>query len=299
MKQRPKPAKAIHPASGFGQATAKNARMGTSRIRRWFWPLVLGLTVLILAAGVRTVVRQRATRLRNGMDWAAISRASTSPASSVANLAPTLRESAAPSNVGATNRTAATNDGVALINQGNLLLDAGQIDRAITQYEAALKINPDDEEAHFNMGYAYTRLGRTNEAISAYEAALRSFPEYVEAHNNLGNLLVGLRRYDEAVQHFTAALKINPDYYTALNSLGRALASQGKTAEAITNFSRAVQLSTNYLEARFNLGMALLIVGKTDEAIAQFNEVLRQNPNFQPAAAALKRAREKQATEPK
>ena len=49
---------------------------------------------------------------------------------------------------------------------------------AITHFEAALRINPDLVEAHFNLGNALSQLpGRLPDAIAQYEAALRIRPD--------------------------------------------------------------------------------------------------------------------------
>jgi len=178
-----------------------------------------------------------------------------------------------------------------LLNYGNEMLKAGNVPLAIRLYSKAMKLNPDDEEAHFSLAFAYLKAGQTNEAIKHYSDALTIFPDYVEAHNNLGNILVAQRRYDEAIEHFSASLKLMPENSSALNSLGRAVAEQGKTKEAIAHFSEAVRLNPSYLEARCNLGNALLTIGKTNEAIAEFTEVLHQNATFQPALRGLLRAR--------
>ena len=51
-----------------------------------------------------------------------------------------------------------------------------------------------------------------HEAISQFEAALRIDPNSSEAHVNLGIALSGLPgRMSEAIQHFKAALRIKPD----------------------------------------------------------------------------------------
>lgn len=189
-----------------------------------------------------------------------------------------------------TNRDALLpNDPVQLINYGGELLALGKIAEAAEVYGKALKLNPEDEEAHFGLAVAYTRLGRTNDAIEHYEDALKIFPDYPEAHNNLGNLLFGQGQHDKAVQHYLMALKAQPEYTSAMNNLGRAFATQGKTAEALHYFQEAVRIDTNYVEARFNMAGALAKLGEIDGARAEFNEVLRQKPGFPPALQMLAR----------
>ncbi|HKS38472.1 MAG TPA: tetratricopeptide repeat protein, partial [Verrucomicrobiae bacterium] len=80
------------------------------------------------------------------------------------------------------------------LNRGNEMLRRGKIDEAAALYAAAVKITPDDEDAHYNLALALAKQGKLDEARKHYEEALRIYPDYSEAHNNLGNLLVGQGR---------------------------------------------------------------------------------------------------------
>jgi protein O-mannosyl-transferase len=54
----------------------------------------------------------------------------------------------------------------------------GRQEEAIAHYEAALRINPDVMEAHYNLGNALATMpGRLPEAVSELEAAFRIRPE--------------------------------------------------------------------------------------------------------------------------
>jgi tetratricopeptide (TPR) repeat protein len=53
----------------------------------------------------------------------------------------------------------------ALVNQANRLLEAGQRDAAIAQYELAVRLDPDFPEAHHNLGVAYKQAGRRSDAV--------------------------------------------------------------------------------------------------------------------------------------
>jgi tetratricopeptide (TPR) repeat protein len=53
----------------------------------------------------------------------------------------------------------------AIVNSGNLLLEAGDLDGAIARFEAAIALDPDYPEAHHNLGVAYRRAGRRGDAV--------------------------------------------------------------------------------------------------------------------------------------
>ena len=56
------------------------------------------------------------------------------------------------------------------------------IKRRLSHTAQAIKINPDDAEAHYNLGHAYERSGMDKEAIESYAQAIRINPDYAEAH---------------------------------------------------------------------------------------------------------------------
>lgn len=182
---------------------------------------------------------------------------------------------------------------VNLLAAGNEHLHEGKLTEAIAKYDEALRLNPDDEDTHFNLAIALARAGRNEEAKQHYEEALRILPEYAEVHNNLGNLLMKENEFAEAMAHFEAALKSMPEHASAHNNLGTALGHQGKVNEAIPHFAEAVRLQPNYLQARVNLGNAYLLQGRVEEAMAESLEVLRLQPGFEPASRLLDRARQK------
>ena len=59
-----------------------------------------------------------------------------------------------------------------------MLQQPGRLPDAIAHFEAALRINPDLAQAHFNLGNALSQLpGRLPDALAEYEAALRITPD--------------------------------------------------------------------------------------------------------------------------
>jgi len=176
---------------------------------------------------------------------------------------------------------ASTSDNaVAHYNLGNVLLQKGRVNEAITQYQKALQIKPDKEEACNNLGNALLQKGNVDEAITHYQKVLQINPEFAEAHYNLGNALLQKGSVDEAIAHFQKALQINPDYADAHNNLGYALLQKGSVDEAIAHFQKALQINPDYADAHNNLGNILLEKGSVNEAIVHFQKVLEIKPDY-------------------
>ena len=157
----------------------------------------------------------------------------------------------------------------------------GRLPDALSHFEAALRIKPDDAAAHNNLGIALAAIpGRSPDAIAHFEAALRIKPDYAEAHYNLGIELEKIPgRLPDAILEYEAALKINPGFVQAYYNLGNAWSEQGRYSAACEAYEEAVKLKPGYADGHVNLGLTLGIMGRLDEAITQFKTALQINPD--------------------
>jgi tetratricopeptide (TPR) repeat protein len=155
----------------------------------------------------------------------------------------------------------------------------GRTGEAIAQCREALRLKPDDAEAHNNLANALRSEGRTREAISEYEAALRLKPGFAEADNNLGGVLEQTPgRLNDAITLLAAALRLKPGLAEAHNNLGNALKDEGRMREASAQYEEALRLNPAYADAHYNLGNILNARGRMREASAEYEAALHLNP---------------------
>jgi tetratricopeptide (TPR) repeat protein len=65
----------------------------------------------------------------------------------------------------------------------------GRLPDAIAEYQAALRIQPDDPDTHMNLGNALAQLpDRRQEAIAQYEAVLQARPDSEAARQAMERL---------------------------------------------------------------------------------------------------------------
>ncbi|MEE8223247.1 MAG: tetratricopeptide repeat protein, partial [Alphaproteobacteria bacterium] len=57
----------------------------------------------------------------------------------------------------------------------------GLYDRAIAEYDQAIKLKPDYAKAYYNRGVAYMSKGLYDRAIEDYDTAIRLRPDYAKA----------------------------------------------------------------------------------------------------------------------
>jgi tetratricopeptide (TPR) repeat protein len=172
------------------------------------------------------------------------------------------------------------NNYIAHNNLGNALADQGQADAAVGEFQAAVRLKPDDAEAHNNLGMTLLDQGHPPMAISHFQNALRLNPDFAAARNNLGIALTKQGQTEAAILQFQAVIRLQPDFAGARNNFGLALLYNGQAKAAISQFQEAVRLKPDFSDARCNLGNALLQQGQNEAAVSQFQTTLRLNPNL-------------------
>jgi protein O-mannosyl-transferase len=167
----------------------------------------------------------------------------------------------------------------AMDNLGTVLQRQGKLSEAISLYEAAARIKPNDSKSQLNLGLALQTSGRLEEALAHYQAAWRLNPRDPQVLNNLGMALQSEGKNDEASVVYQNALRLNAFNPEAHNNLGLLLQTEGRIDEAIAQYTEALRLKPDFAEAHYNLGLALQMQGKLDDAAGEYQKVLRAMPD--------------------
>ena len=166
-------------------------------------------------------------------------------------------------------------------NLGGVLYDLKRYEEAEKECKEAIRINPNLAEAHNNLGILYEHFKRYKEAEKEYREVIRINPDYANVHNNLGTLLEDLKRYEEAEKEFREAIRINPGDDYAHYNLGLLLAQYLKRYdEAEKEFREAIRINPNLVEAHVNLGNLLRDLKRYEEAEKEYREAISIDPNL-------------------
>jgi tetratricopeptide (TPR) repeat protein len=136
-----------------------------------------------------------------------------------------------------------------------------------------------------NRGIARWRLSNPHAAIDDFNAALRLSPEEAMIYNNRGNVLLELRHYAEAAKDFGQAIALSPAYGQAYNNRGNARFLLGDSAGAIADYTRAVTLMPANAVPFNGRGKAQLALKRPAAAIRDFSRAIVLSNRYSQALA--------------
>ncbi len=178
-------------------------------------------------------------------------------------------------------------------------LDNGQHKLAIGSFKNAIKLNPSNAEAHFNLGRAYKRGGMDEQAISEFSISTRinpeKFHEYertyrekidfeltdTENYSELGRAYAEKGMFDNAINAYKKLLVVEPDNAHAHYSLGALYLKKGMFDDAADELRKAVEIDPDRTEAHYNLGLIYYRQGLFDKAINEYQVASELLPETQ------------------
>lgn len=173
--------------------------------------------------------------------------------------------------------------GPAYNNRGNAFLLLGQYDKAIADYDKALQVGltntADLTRLYYNRSIAYQGKGDNALALKDLNRALEYDPYYAEPFYNRAIVRTSQGDYRGALEDYNHLLALKPSNVEALNNRGVVYKMLGEFPKAIEDFDRAIQLQPTFAAAFFNRGSVLIQQRESDRAIADFAEAIRLRPD--------------------
>lgn len=149
----------------------------------------------------------------------------------------------------------------------------GKWDEATAVYNKILGQNPKLPEIHYRLGRILLSQPSTaagnEDARKQFQAELKIDPENASAEFMLGELARQAGNWDEAIGHFSKASKLDEGFSDALLALGVSFNSAGKFSDATAPLEKYVQMEPSDPAGHYQLGIAYSRTGKKDLAAQQ------------------------------
>ena len=166
-----------------------------------------------------------------------------------------------------------------VLNRVERYLQAGALDRALSECELAIQMAPDLATAYTFRGLIYDEMGQVEKALADYREALRLDPGSEDAQDFLKSLE---QEIEEGFQESSTKHHLDQALAYALNDEPeRAL----EECELARNAMPEIAIAYNYL------GLILEELEQLKSAIEAYQEAVRLNPRFYAARENLGNAR--------
>ena len=146
------------------------------------------------------------------------------------------------------------------------LLLQGDLRGAEAAFRKVTEIEPGYVDGWVNSARAAIAEGDLVKAQSYLDEALKRAPDLARAHFFQGQVLKTRGRYDEALSHFRRAHDQYPRDRVVLDEIGRVLFLQEKHAEAVEALGQVLRIDPEDLQAHYNLMLAYTALGRKEEA---------------------------------
>ncbi|MEZ5058045.1 MAG: tetratricopeptide repeat protein [Saprospiraceae bacterium] len=178
-----------------------------------------------------------------------------------------------------------------LISQAQKVQDEGKknqmLQEATEHLQKAIEIHPNYKNAYLLLGNAYNYLKEYDNSIQMYQAALKIDPNYQDAQKNMLITYRDAGRYfgeqkndiQKALQYLEKAYAMDATDYETIRLLGVANGIIQNHEAAIRYFNQAVQMQPKNADLLFNLGSAYYNAGMQEEGQKWHAKARALDPN--------------------
>ncbi|MET0065939.1 MAG: tetratricopeptide repeat protein [Candidatus Thiodiazotropha sp.] len=157
-------------------------------------------------------------------------------------------------------------------------LKKGEIELARKSLEDAIKIEPQESAANFELVQLLIKTGELNDAVVVLNKLRRFAPTDVKVLGALATVYSKLEQWDdlsEVAQDIESEHANNPlgPYYQGL-----AYQAQGNLDRSITSFNRALELQPGAIEVLVALAKSYFLAKQPDQATQLVEQVVKDNP---------------------
>jgi predicted TPR repeat methyltransferase len=143
-----------------------------------------------------------------------------------------------------------------LSTMAELLLNTGQLNKAMELYRQVCELDPDKAEAWLMQGAINAECGEVDKGINCVLRAIQIDSQYPEAHLTLANIYKSRNNFDGALQEANKAVAIDANHDEAWAFLSSVYLSQGQYLQTIKCAQRALELWPESKDAYNNLTIA-------------------------------------------
>jgi len=173
-----------------------------------------------------------------------------------------------------------TNIPLAYNNRGGAEIISKDYNKAITDFNCAIKLNPYYSEAYSNLAIAKFEQNDYNSAVEHLNKAIQLNKLYDKAYSNRGHIKTILNDYKGAMYDLNKAISINPYSYEAWYNKSILNYQQKNIKAAVDNLNKAIKINPYYAKAYVNRGNIKGELKDFNNAIIDYNKAIEVSPEL-------------------
>lgn len=175
---------------------------------------------------------------------------------------------------------AGRNLAIAYYDRGLAWAKKNETDKALADYNASLKINPDYQNAYISRGNALKLKNRPDDAIADYNKAIKLDPPKAGlAFYNRGNSWRDKNENEKAIADYDQAIRLMPQYVNAYVARGNIYKTKNELDRAMVDYDEAIRINPSAAGlAYYNRGVTWRKKSEPEKAIADYNQYIRMSP---------------------
>ncbi|HEX4037603.1 MAG TPA: tetratricopeptide repeat protein [Acidobacteriaceae bacterium] len=163
----------------------------------------------------------------------------------------------------------------------NILYYQGRAHTLVAQgaYQKLFELGPDSWQMHRAMGEIESQSREPEKALAEFEAAARLQPNDPDLYQNIGDENQRLSHFDDATKAYERVLQIHPNDAAALCSLGKIQVQTGDTTKGLALLQQALAAHGPVAPVSFYMGEGLARLGRNAEAAQWLERSLASDPS--------------------
>lgn len=178
----------------------------------------------------------------------------------------------------------------ALVLEGRINMGKPNFDKAMANFDAALRQDKFHAPAYFYKGMVFELIGQKESAKSSYQTAIETDGNYYDALHHMANLLAS-ELDEKAITYYNAALDVEPNSYEVLRNKGLFYIKMEEYQKSRDEFEKILAFDPNNEECYFNIGNTYVASYRDDldqyskdtiidNAILNFEKAAAINPEY-------------------
>ncbi len=161
------------------------------------------------------------------------------------------------------------------MNQGVVLATQKQYLEAVEQLERATAIDPQNDQAFFNLAIVHMEMRKYERAKEDLTRAIAVAPESAAYQEKLGTVLIEIKDWNGARKALEKTIELEPSLFKAYYKLAQVLEELDDQQSALERYTAAIERGPSFLPAYNALGRMYADLGYLDHAVQVCQSALK------------------------